>query len=379
MFVLLFVFTHQTSISLNKLNYESIINQSFQIPVFVEVWNKWCSHCAAFSKTWNHITNNTLYDNKIIFADIECNSQSRVCKRFNGEHFPRLYLIFNGEIRSYSGSLDVQHICEYIDFLISHQNNILIPITSENDVNYDNNAFVFNTFSESDLQTANNIACKHIDLAENKFYVIYESKNNHHKANTLNLTYIIDEFHSINFTSNNTTEFDLFIDHHSIKILEFYSEPVHYIIEKLKLNTLIFFDYKKSIKKLAYYIVEKYPFMTPLYANCSKWKYPCRYYGAKKNSLIFSDKNKNIFFKIEYDENFTKVIEWLNTIFTGKEEAKGPGTNIFLSSIYELRGNGDMRYYLLYFPLILLIVVVVLIVMFEIYDKIEQKKVNKKD
>ena len=92
-FSLFLGFCQCESLRLTSKNYSEVINNEEGIPVFLKAWATWCPHCKEMAPIWDQLANETKYEGKVIFADIECESNRDICKNLPGANFPRIYWI----------------------------------------------------------------------------------------------------------------------------------------------------------------------------------------------------------------------------------------------------------------------------------------------
>ena len=93
LFSLFFGFCQCESLRLTSKNYSKIIYNEEGLPVFLKAWATWCPHCKEMAPVWDQLANETKYVGKVIFADIECESNREICKHLSGANFPRIYWI----------------------------------------------------------------------------------------------------------------------------------------------------------------------------------------------------------------------------------------------------------------------------------------------
>jgi thiol-disulfide isomerase/thioredoxin len=118
-----------TSIHLSAENASLILEDLSGPRIFLMLRANWCEHCNALVPIWESLSANTSTFWNVVFADIECQSNQRFCRRFEGETYPRFYWIdppSNTTVR-YLGERDTTH---FSMFLTKQATFPLIPFDS---------------------------------------------------------------------------------------------------------------------------------------------------------------------------------------------------------------------------------------------------------
>ncbi|OHS99493.1 hypothetical protein TRFO_34076 [Tritrichomonas foetus] len=395
------------SIKLNNDTFISTVENEFNLPIFVEVWDRWCPHCQAFASTWENLTNNSVFNEKVIFADVDCSVQTKICKKFQGTQTPRFFWIENKKISAYSGSISLNPMIEYIQKQIGNLETLYF-IHSQEEINEIKNSFLFRLRANKTnlINQARKIAQKHNDI-DPIFHIYIENninintnQNNYIKTNEepeneeykenenlINLEFIVEKNRVIKPPEN--ASLDFFINSRSILPLSKYTRKGDYLINIFGLKTIIFFKGNRLndqlMNEVERIIEEKYPLLTSLTANCPAWNYPCRYFSSKSDEIVISIKENHLFYKIKINSKTTlkDIDEKISEIIEGKVKPSGPGNCQFKILLYDLRGEGGFRYYILFFPVTIVTLLILIMGYFFFEPIIEEfmsgRKMNPKE
>ncbi|EAY13088.1 Thioredoxin family protein [Trichomonas vaginalis G3] len=133
MISILFQTTFSLSHKLTSENYTSIVHNEGHIPVFLKAWASWCPHCKELAPIWDELSNNTAFENRVIFADIECESNRKLCQTLSGENFPRLYWIDQNTDNSLFKYEGPRNLADLVSFVTKQLNFPLLP-ANENEL-----------------------------------------------------------------------------------------------------------------------------------------------------------------------------------------------------------------------------------------------------
>ena len=80
------------SIKLDNDNFETIINSSTK-PFLIELYDPWCPHCRAFRSKWENLVNNSKFRDRVLFSDINCNENKKICAKYSKNGYPQVVFI----------------------------------------------------------------------------------------------------------------------------------------------------------------------------------------------------------------------------------------------------------------------------------------------
>ena len=351
------------SLSLTPETSNEIINNTKRLPIFVEIWDPWCPHCKAFSKSWEGLSNLTEFEDKLIFSDINCFEFKDFCKIFPGKETPRFFWIDNNISlpRQYSGIYTEVSIFQFIKkqltapfVLILDFSNISQIVKKSPDLSF----FVFN-ISKND-QKSLNIASEIVTALRHlpcTFLLFIDIKNHYPFLYTFTTLKIINHFKG-NWTHS---DLSLFIKHRSIPFFSHFTEQTQFYVEIHKLPIAIFIKpemgYHPKITEIGKSVHE---YILTTQTTCSLNPWVCQYTGMKSGingSLIILDRKNKKFWTLKTLTTPERAKKWTIAVLNGYIKSYGPGTGIlsyFLNVWYESRGIGGLRYYILFIPFIVL-------------------------
>lgn len=369
-------------VHLTGQNISEIIGNGKTKPVFLLLWANWCPHCASLKPHWNELANETKYQDQVIFADMECESNRKECNSFEGENYPRIYWIDNqnNSTSLYLGERSHLHLSQYIEKQLKFP---LIPVDSNTISEYIDNSntitsFLF-TIPENDiarLELSKKIASEyrniesHFLLTTGKEYSLDAYVGN---EKIKRYTQQFDDNKSLrHFIISNSVPFMCKLSGHIMTYCEYHDIP-----------TFIFMYNISSVpssnsQTLATDVSAKY---IPTIGNCVDDAYICRYTGVDVNTtkleyIIFDPKHKYFWVFNNDDMSDQKVLEWIDKVFNHQIRGSGPGTGFFsnmLEEYYITRGEGENVYQkLLFFGGIGLLTIVVTI--FQVYFGLKEVK-----
>ncbi|OHT16109.1 Thioredoxin family protein [Tritrichomonas foetus] len=361
------IFALSESIVLTDDNFNDVINNTEKIPVFLKLWANWCPHCKEMAPEWTKLVENNEFQGKIYFAEIECEQYRHLCKRFEGENYPRIYYLDLKENSStrYLGER------EYDNFKVFIKKQIQFPLVSitENDLQYyrdlanTTTSFIF-CFPDNDVDS----------LHKAQEIVI---KRRHYESQFLIMNSEVKKIIAIT-SPNRTVEFigsfddpkiNLFLITNSVPFLNEYTAAVMKHSEFVNTGVFILMhNHSQTPTQESIEICEDASKYFPVtYADCINQDWLCRYTSIDVNTtqpefIVFDRKNRKFFVYRSTDRQVDSVKKWNELVFHKKAKSEGPGTGLigqFLEPIYDQKAGGDKVNYMPFFALPLIFVVVI--------------------
>lgn len=357
-------------------------------PIFIEAWDPHCHNCKSFKSDWEKLTSLDYFQQKIIFADINCISEKKLCQKISpGKEYPRfIWFDANESIpRSYTGSYSLPDLALWLKSQFQSALDVINnPIQFEKlkPIALKISLFRF-TINESDKKSlqiittaVNSVKHLHIKMVLNYSNQQFLPTLEHFTPDNR----IIQMKKS--FTYNSIVNF---IKVHSIRFFVPYNDIIGQFSSTEKVPIMIFvFSYNNSqLRKMAISAaktIEESSMILISQSCCEYNPHFCRYYGIKddtKNiSVVIIDKSKSLFWSLKYNYDINLLQKWTSAVLNNKIKSLGPGSiskfvQPLLEMFYELRGQGGWRYYFFYTPFVIIILLIVLLVLNHVLAKLD--------
>ena len=344
--------------------YSSIINNTRNISVFLEIWDPWCPHCKKFKEDWYKIKNDTQFFDKVIITDLNCNSEKALCKLFPGSETPRFYWIENSNSKPvrYSQAVTYHEIMNFINKNLYEQINILNPHKIHNvpqeirriiqgDPYKQHLIFNVSNNDVSSFSIARNAIKSHKHLPIN--FLLVNDTSYHYPI----LYADVNGFPYIFRGSFNEHELSNFIRTKSIPFLSVFTDNTYYYSQINKIDVAVFIFPTSKFENIYGYANYTYKEYITTQTTCSFVPRFCRYIHENPTSpiLVIYSKRKNLFYI--YRSPFTQkgIQNFLENIRTGKDRGYGPGTGIYgliFETYYNYRELGGFAFYMMHLPIV---------------------------
>ena len=362
MFFLYLSFVCPISHSLNEINASYIINNTERYPVFIKLWATWCHHCKSFNPVWEELSSNEYYNDKVLFAEIECESNRKLCNTFEGQNFPRVYWydISNHTFVRYHGERTISHINRFIE------KQMRFPLIEYNETMHDsytsslNISTIFHFKIPKDDQKSLEIAKQVATLfrgSESRFFISNTPESLKPQLES-QISPEISEYYSGEWTVG--ALFD-FVVHRS---LPFHTDMNGYVLKHLEtysISSLVsvnrgnYPNYSTSIPKhfASRFITSK--------INCTASQWFCRYTSIDKGDtaqlFVLFDWKARLFWVYEGENTIDGISSWFASIDSKSIRGSGPGTGLLsnvLQAYYDQKASGQTgSTYLMFIPMII--------------------------
>ena len=360
--------------SISHLIYESnssyILNNHLNLSVFFLLWANWCPHCKLFLPIWRNLSDYEIYQNKLLFSEIECESNRGFCKTFPGDSYPRLYWYdFNSKTYTkYLGERNSEHCQEFID------KQLKFPMINFNESNLNeyfltiniSTIFIFKIpkNNQEEFDFVKNISITFRGL-ESRFFII-EIEN---LTNSELISYISTDikikfnekwnFENLkNFIIKYSIPYRTLLNGYILRHLESFNLPTLVSVTRGKINELM-------DKELTNELLNNFT-ITTIECETSEWF--CRYTSINKGEpskiYVYFDWKNKLFWV--YNNNITNkenILNWYINIKKGLIKGSGPGTgflSIFLTSYYDSKASGEsLPSFLMFIPFSIIILYII--------------------
>lgn len=354
------------SISLNSENYYKEIRDHINNTIFLKVWDTWCPHCQAFQKTWDNLINSSDLMEKIIFADINCAENEKLCDSLPGSGTPRFYLFEENqtEPKEYLGPHSFASISRYLKGIISPSIQ-KISKTELKDVLEESSqpVFIFRFESESNKK---DIAQKAISMISYRpfraFYIDADHKSSSLFVHNKNRS---DIYFSGSFEISQLKQF---VQDRSITPETFFGPVTENIIKSYN-STVAVLTFNMSdesifplINNISHSLEQHIPIVT---CYCRVYKPFCDRVGIKDKSPSITIVNNVIesFWKYKGDMSDLKAIQiWVNRVLKGEIESD---ESKIMKSITHFMDYLEENF-ILYLIIIVIILCTIFIILFKL-------------
>lgn len=395
MFALILQLTYSRHEYIGMGNFSYLMNSTRGAPIFIRLWTTWCPHCRKFEPDWIQLTQTPEVNKSVMFASIECDASRALCKKFEGENYPRLYWYDTEsyKVDRYFGERSVSHMTEFIKKQFSptlleinnNQTELDVYINRSNSIP----AFVLYLSSKIDAETTLKYKETYVNIShlfrrtELPFIVAYD----------LNETTkpVFGVFAAPDYFIEYSGDFfnmDYVTDFITKRSFSYHTELNGYILKSMELYD---YSYLMSIERgnpepNDSLLRELHNVMPLTTLNCSTQNgYFCKYFGVDKGETermigILDWKGKH-YWIYRGEMNIESIKNWIKSVSEGKIKGSGPGTGFlsnFKSYYYEYRAGGSANVLInfAYVPLAVVIVLSIFIIMKN--DVEEERKHTKK-
>ena len=346
------------SLPITEENWSLIVNNADGTPVFLKAWASWCPHCKELAPVWDELANESKYEGKVIFADIECESNRKMCQLLPGENYPRLYWIEpskNGSMIKYEGE---RSISIFENFIHKQFTFPLEPIEEKNLDEYLEKAkrlptFVF-TISPKDstslsvardaLESERNSSNMFLlingeDGCEPSLIVYSGSKNVTFKYSGKWTTEALS-----NFVVLKSVRFLRPVDGYVLRYADNHQKRVFIVAQSIEE------EMSEKVKERALTASQRF---IVSHTNCNESSWFCRYTDIHPTDgnpvfMIYSRAERHFWIYSNETINFN---DWLLDVYNNNIKGDGPGTgwlNVFKKVFFESRAEGKKPPYVLF-------------------------------
>ena len=353
-------------VNLTEENVDVILRNDKRLPVFVLVWDPWCPHCKVFKPEWERLAEVQGWTDRVLFASLNCESERTICKKLSpGNAFPRLLWIDTAtdSIRRYSGEINITEILSFVRNQFAgpveplHTISELRNFSSESK-NYPSFLFNITGTDAKSIGIVENVTTqlRHLDV---KFGLVPDTLEHVPRLLVLENEKALEEF-SGSFDPDNLKKF---IKRHMWQFFAPYTATVKKLGEFEGVPVCIFILNISSPESKLQAAMEALNISSDVPTSHTFCEYNpnfCRYVGAKPGSVVIFNHSINTFWV--YDNTKSDLKTWTRAVMAGKVRGKGPGVGPFKEFwifFYETKAQGGIKYYALYFPIVISIGIVV--------------------
>jgi protein disulfide-isomerase-like protein len=109
-------FQHEHVLQLNNTNFEGHIMKEDGKFYFVKFYANWCGHCKTLSPLWAQIAEEKASDSRLVFAQIECSKNGKICTKAAVKGYPDLKVFYNGRIGYMAtGGMEFEKLRDFVE------------------------------------------------------------------------------------------------------------------------------------------------------------------------------------------------------------------------------------------------------------------------
>ena len=332
------------SFSVDEYTFNHTVETSANGRFLIELWNRWCDHCAKFKPVWENVSSFYQNDEKFTILDIDCFSNERLCRRLSKEGYPQVLWYEKGMEKPivYTGPLNEENIASFIDKQVNFP---MIKLSSKEEINKmlnvtrQGSVFVLeHKKDESELfDLLHKIAYEFrafdciflsLEAPENRLYV-YKSFND----------IVVYE------NGNNYDSLYKFVDNNMFPLFPVLSGSIFELLQKKRMIAGMFFideAHYLEMKDIAESFDDRFK---SVYANFFEGDNLRQFIGIKQEDfpaflLIDLYNNRWLRFKGKIAKN--EINEWIDSINLTNVKWEGPGNGLFSDfwmKIYEMKNN----------------------------------------
>lgn len=121
----------QLSIDVTEATFQAdVIDQSFVVPVVIDLWATWCGPCKTLSPVLEKLT--TEYAGRFVLAKVDVDANPRISQAFQVQSIPSVVAIIKGQpVPLFQGALPEPAVRQYLDELlkVAAENGLGTPVT----------------------------------------------------------------------------------------------------------------------------------------------------------------------------------------------------------------------------------------------------------
>ncbi len=355
---------------LTNENFTSFISNSSR-PVFLKLWATWCPHCKEFAPVWDELRTLEEFYETVYVADIECESNRKSCKTYEGKNYPQLYWIepFNQSMTTYTGERSLEHF----KLFIKKQLNFPMVLVEENEIPlYSQTANVTTVFvfqipkdDKAGLVVAQNVSSS---LRNFECRFLLHFVNDGEKSLIAYTEIGRQEKYSGDWNDDDLRQFIVLRSLPFLVTID--SFVMHHLSDRRLKTFVILSNESREFTQETLNIAERMSQYLPVTrTDCVRAPWFCRYLDVPFDkwtvSYVIYDRRRRLFW-VDNEENQSEddVFGWSQRVLRGEVAAKGPGDGPFSSIIaayYDQKGRGDPTFVIFIGPLIAMVAIVFLI------------------
>ncbi|EAY22068.1 Thioredoxin family protein [Trichomonas vaginalis G3] len=371
MFTVLINFALSQVHSITSEEADKLFTEEPHKPIFVTLESMWCAHCLEFKPVKERIEQFYKDNDKVDIMMISCDNERDLCRQFQGEGTPRLYMVTTTIIDAerYEGSRSFEEIRAFIQKFIQPpvlQIENETQLSTELNANLESSIFFLQDFKNTNLsQIFSEIAKQYVNYPARFYNITYkyfqsdESRIYHYYTPT-NKT--LPYSGQINFD-----DVQAFIYEHLYPPFGSPSSTFFEIQTKLKEPFIVLEDWEKKFTKEIQQLTLKLPDNLKIIdIDCMSYERFCRAIRVDITHRPFISMvkmHKNTWYKFDSDYDPEKFVEWANKAWQGKLKEYGPGAGImgFYRRVVKPFVQKNKLYFYLGIAFVVLIIIIQII------------------
>lgn len=396
-------------IKLTHENVKDVFGQTSK-SIFLEVMSPWCPHCHQFQPTWEKLSSTKEFQNRVIFATLDCHKKNNLCLPYDTSITPSFY--WHDSPKSWPLPYLGSHSYESIASFIKKQFKSPLPELSAKlfdkfTQNVSTIPFFYFNISKSDkesLDIATQVAkdVQHLEIKVGYFPVENDSIPQlflHHK-----------EHDPIKYQGLwEKDKIVEWINSHQIAFLDYMCPSLHIKLLKKELGVFLYLMPKNHsynnqslslLSEIGLGLSEKAPVVRLF---CHVYQTTCGYLGVKtpasKIQLIYLNFTNKTFYKYpqpfefndipsdeeklkDYQDKKVKILNhWRDSVVSNaidvKSYAQGPGVGHFRQFkdyYFNSRAVGGFSFYIMLLPYLICFICIIIFIFIVISDCLQKKE-----
>lgn len=108
------------SVKVTEETFGAVVKESAGQVLLLELWDPYCGHCAAFRPTWEELQDDTRYEGRVVFGDVDCYENKKFCEKFESHGYPAVVYVENETSHiTYTGPLNMDSLEVFIQKQLS--------------------------------------------------------------------------------------------------------------------------------------------------------------------------------------------------------------------------------------------------------------------
>lgn len=324
---------------LDSENFGNFVKEEQQFPLMVILKSRWCGTCREIEADWQKIRDKYSESQKLVVADISCDSDNNLCKMFPGQGTPRVFWVTDGteSAKYYTAAYSYTEFENYIERKIEDRVKDLYSELEFREVltaNVSESLLFLRESTSTVLYALMHTLSVTYERGPVRFFRLMYDVGETKLTYRFEPTSLVEEYNG-EMTENAVK---LWIEE---RVIPPVTEATRFFVSRMvkEKQFLMYYENGAAYMENMTRITKTLPrnIRTGI-ANCTKYRKICSLFGIRPylgSQIVLARAPENIYYKFRGKFNDDEVTRWMQLALAGKDTALGPGSGYagFLSNM----------------------------------------------